>query len=363
MKLNIGDTIKRLRKEREITQEEFAEVLGVSCQSVSRWENDSCYPDIELIPTIAEFFGISIDRLMGIDETKEKEAVSKYLDEFQIAISKGNIDECITIARKGVAEFPNNYALLDKLMYALFVSGDDDGNIPEWKENMEKYDAEITALGERIMKYCPDQNIRLEASSRLAFHHILQGRKELGKKIYETFPPMELCKENQMWWALEKEEKLPFLQKAIMGAYESLRSFIWLLADADVVGVETEFVAINKIFELEKLILDGNRPKNNWGAVWLDFDIAKRYALMGDNKNMYKHLRLAVDEAKAFDKFPDEQKYSAVLVGEVTEKRTDFETSDTRTLTEILRDKWLLHDEFDDIRGTKEFKEIIESLS
>ena len=35
-------------------------------------------------------------------------------------------------------------------MYALFIAGDDDGNIPEWKENMEKYDAEITALGERI---------------------------------------------------------------------------------------------------------------------------------------------------------------------------------------------------------------------
>ena len=68
MKLNIGETIKRLRKEREITQEEFAEVLGVSCQSVSRWENDNCYPDIELIPTIAGFFGISTDRLMGIAE-------------------------------------------------------------------------------------------------------------------------------------------------------------------------------------------------------------------------------------------------------------------------------------------------------
>lgn len=38
MKLKVGEMIKRLRKEREITQEEFAEVLGVSCQSVSRWE-------------------------------------------------------------------------------------------------------------------------------------------------------------------------------------------------------------------------------------------------------------------------------------------------------------------------------------
>lgn len=363
MKLNIGETIKRLRKEREITQEEFAEILGVSCQSVSRWENNNCYPDIELIPTIAEFFGISTDRLMGVDETKEKETVNCYLEAFQKAISVGNIDECIVIARKGLTEFPNNYVLLNKLMYALFGSCDDDGNNPNWKENMEKYDAEITALGERIMKYCPDINLKLEAASRLAFNHILHGRKEMGKRIYETFPPMELCKEYHMWWALEKREELPFLQKAIKQSYELLKSFIWSLADADVVDVETEFIAINKIFELEKLILDGNRPKNAWGDVWLDFDMAKRYALLGDTVNTFKHLHLAAEEAKAFDNRPDEQKYTAVLVGEITEKKLDFETSDTRPLSEILRDKWLIHDELDPVRDTDEFKTIVASLS
>ena len=138
MKLNIGETIKKLRKEREITQEEFAEVLGVTCQSVSRWENNSCYPDIELIPTIAAFFDISTDKLMGVDEAAEKKVVDRYLKDFQAAISVGNIDACIRIARAGVAEFPNNYALLNKLMYALFASGDDTGNIPDWKDNMEK---------------------------------------------------------------------------------------------------------------------------------------------------------------------------------------------------------------------------------
>ena len=96
--------------------------------------------------------------------------------------------------------------------------------------------------------------------------------------------------------------------------------------------------------------------------VWLDFDIAKRYALMGDYDNMYKHLNLAVDEAKAFDNRPDEQKYSAVLVGEITERKLDFETSDTRSLCEILRDKWLVHDELDPVRETDEFKEIVKSL-
>ena len=138
MKLNIGETIKKLRKERDITQEEFAEILGVSCQSVSRWENNSCYPDIELIPTIAAFFDISTDKLMGIDDVAEKKAVDKYLQDFQSAISVGNIDDCIRIARAGVAEFPNNYALLNKLMYALFVATSDDADIVEWKENRQK---------------------------------------------------------------------------------------------------------------------------------------------------------------------------------------------------------------------------------
>ena len=337
-------------------------MLGISAQSVSRWESGICYPDMELLPEISKIFEITADKLLGVDDIAENKKVEEYLNRFQVAINKGKIDECISIAREGVAEYPNNYVLLDKLMYALFGSGDDDGNIPEWKENMEKYDAEITAIGERIMRHCPDINIRLEATSRLAFHHILHGRKEIGRKIYETFPPMELCKERQMWWALEKDEKLPFLRDAIKQSYEFLKSFIWLLADADVVDVETEFIAIKKIFELEKLILDGNRPKNSWGDVWLDFDIAKRYALMGDYDSTFKHLRLAVNEAKAFDEFPDEQKYSAVLVGEITERKLDFETSDTRPLCEILRDKWLIHDEFDSVRDTKKFQEIIDML-
>ena len=80
MKLNIGETIKRMRKEKEITQEEFSQVLGVSCQSVSRWENGSCYPDIELVPTIASFFDVSTDKLMGVDEITEMENVEKYLE-------------------------------------------------------------------------------------------------------------------------------------------------------------------------------------------------------------------------------------------------------------------------------------------
>ena len=187
MELNIGNQIKRLRRERDITQEEFASVLGVSYQSVSRWENNTCYPDIELLPTIADFFGISIDRLMGVDEAAEKSKAAQYTSRFQDAVSQGRIDDCISIARNGVAEYPNNYELLNRLMYVLFLSGDSDGNIPEWQENMQKYDSEITMLGERIMKYCPDQNIRLEAVGRLEHFAKLCGISGLLQRILMVF--------------------------------------------------------------------------------------------------------------------------------------------------------------------------------
>lgn len=100
MKLRIGENIKFLRKAADITQETLAEMLGVSCQSVSRWELGACYPDMELLPAIAEIFRCSADSLLGIDDSTEKAKVDQYLQRFQAAVSKGKIDECITIARE-----------------------------------------------------------------------------------------------------------------------------------------------------------------------------------------------------------------------------------------------------------------------
>ena len=363
MKLNIGNIIKYLRKEKDITQEELADILGVSYQSVSRWETGVCYPDMELIPVIAEFFGVTSDTLLGVDENIERKNIEQYLLRFQKAISQGKIYDCISIAREGVAEYPNNFVLLNKLMYALFVSGDDDGNIPEWKENMEKYDAEITALGERIMKYCPDQDIRLDATARLAFNHCEMGRKEIGRRIYESLPSDEFCKENQMWWSLADNEKLPFLRNKIKQDYEGLRSSVWLLEASGCISNEKAIIAIKKIWELEKIVYDSDVTPDAWGAAKLHLDIAKLYTRLGDSNEAIKHLKIGAEAAKAFDVRPEEQVFSSLLLGDITVTKLDFETSDTRTLCEIMRDKWLSCSDFDKIRNMDEFKDVLNILS
>lgn len=73
IKLSIAD----LRKEKGITQTELADYLGVSFQSVSKWENGITMPDISLLPTLAEYFRVSVDQLLGLKPLNNREYISR----------------------------------------------------------------------------------------------------------------------------------------------------------------------------------------------------------------------------------------------------------------------------------------------
>lgn len=80
MNLRIAENIRRLRQEQELTQSQLAERLGVSYQAVSRWENETTYPDIELLPTIAALFEITVDELLGGTVESRQEALHRDWD-------------------------------------------------------------------------------------------------------------------------------------------------------------------------------------------------------------------------------------------------------------------------------------------
>ena len=64
--MNIGQTIKALRLGKGLTQEQLADRLSVSVQTISRWETAVNYPDVLMVPTLAAFFAVSADFLLGI---------------------------------------------------------------------------------------------------------------------------------------------------------------------------------------------------------------------------------------------------------------------------------------------------------
>ena len=99
--LKIGEKIKAKRRERDLTQEELANILGVSKAAVSKWENEESYPDITLLPQIAQLFHITMDELFNYTlEHKPLVIVNEYhfglaLDDFDKSIlNHGVAKEC-----------------------------------------------------------------------------------------------------------------------------------------------------------------------------------------------------------------------------------------------------------------------------
>ncbi len=83
MKLCIGENLKKLRRKKKVTQETLADYLSVSSQAVSRWENDATYPDIELLPEISAYFGVSMEELLGCrkNETPAEQKASELQEQ------------------------------------------------------------------------------------------------------------------------------------------------------------------------------------------------------------------------------------------------------------------------------------------
>lgn len=79
MTIEIGRQIKNLRIEKGVTQEELANYLGISYQAVSKWENNVTAPDIELLPKLSIYFGVTIDELFVIPCEVQLERIENML--------------------------------------------------------------------------------------------------------------------------------------------------------------------------------------------------------------------------------------------------------------------------------------------
>ena len=88
-KQSLGIMITSLRKEKQMTQLELANLTGVTDKAVSKWERDICYPDVNSLPKLAEIFGISVDELMKckIEAKSEKMNINAMVQMIFKAVS------------------------------------------------------------------------------------------------------------------------------------------------------------------------------------------------------------------------------------------------------------------------------------
>ncbi len=116
MEMKLAENIKRLRKERKLTQEQLAEVLGVTVGAVYKWEAGLCMPEIRLIMEMADFFDLSVDYLLGYEmKDNSVKATIKRLNEYINSTDINGIEE----AEKALVKYPNNFYVvyLSALIY------------------------------------------------------------------------------------------------------------------------------------------------------------------------------------------------------------------------------------------------------
>ncbi|MBO5110250.1 MAG: helix-turn-helix transcriptional regulator [Clostridia bacterium] len=246
MQLNLGTKIRALRQRDGRTQDALAEALGITAQAVSRWESGGSYPDIEMIPAIANYFHISIDELFGYHDDREKtikdilDAATNVLSRQGFIMTRGSlpddVGECVKMLRVAAEEFPNEPKILLKLAQALQMWGwnkygakghitGPEGLIEEDVEyNAQNvYWQEALRVYEKILRSEPTPEIRVAAIRQIIPLYCKMGEYERAKVLACQQNPLAICKEILLPLATAGQEKARYLSEQILALLYALR--------------------------------------------------------------------------------------------------------------------------------------------
>ena len=189
--MSIGFNIKRLRREKGITQEQLAEYLGISSRAISQWECDRTSPDITLLPALCHIFNVSSDELLGIDILKNNEEIKKYLDNARDLCHQGKWEEYTAILREANKKFPRDYKIMQTLAEAI---------VNEYSRKAIKEYDEVFDLCNRVLAECTDSLIRYEAIDTLGTAYGYAGKRDEMLKLAEEMPRAHFSYENFMMY-------------------------------------------------------------------------------------------------------------------------------------------------------------------
>ena len=294
MDLLIGERIKKYRKNKEMTQDALAQALMVSPQSISKWECGDGYPDITLLPAIANFFEVTVDELIGNDEISAKEDVQKNFFE---VINSLSLDDQLDLALKYHKKYPRNWHIATSLMH----------RITRYQGNREvEYRKLLVDIGERILKDCTDSTMRKSAVTAMCMvcdeeeigallnrdtTFWYEGRHEIYEKRYK------LSGQEEKYWIIRNAGN--FLRtSAMIARMREHKSYI---------GKPEDSVAWNTMYLNILIGITQNTIPDAWIPEYTMqyIRLSAAYFGLGDNENGYSYLEKALELSKRWHEFPE----------------------------------------------------------
>lgn len=249
MQLNLGTKIRELRRRDGRTQEALAQVLGVTSQAVSRWESGGAYPDMNLIPSIANYFGVTIDELFGYTNQREVRIDALVAQIYEMKWKNNgvdrNIDQCITLAREALIEFPGNERLMLSLASVLYTAGgvrygechliDEEGYGVYDTEKHKTYEEwrEAIPLYEKALETLKPGPLRDRAMDELSQLYTNLGEHEKGMALAESAPDMWNSREFLQAYACDGKQYVKAHSETLLKTIRACAVFIVNITTGD----------------------------------------------------------------------------------------------------------------------------------
>lgn len=235
MELNIGSVIKKLRKEKNLTQEQLAERLDISFQAVSKWENNVALPDITLVPKIAQVLEVTTDTLFAFNLKEMQDEIEKICNE-AFEFRESDPVKSRKILEEGLVKYPENDILLNNLLYVI---------------NYSKNSDETIKIASKLIEKTNMSDVKYDALRFLAYAYNAKGDTESAVAALEKIPELYFTKLSEMAFVLSGRPKYEAAEKQKWISFETLIQMMWKIAEC-----YDENGEINKAIEETENALD-----------------------------------------------------------------------------------------------------------
>ena len=368
MTVYLGENIKRLRREKDLTQEGLAELLGVSFQSVSRWERGESYPDITMLPNIALFFNITVDELLGVGTGNDEKKINSYLSLYDTMKLK-DINLTYNEYKAAAKEFPFDFRILVRYMELIQEAGIF-GNSAQLitSGDYKRLSAEISRIYDRIQKHCTDDSIRIWSKRIMITHlkwkydclcneegkyHVYEEYLNKAKEIVETLP--SICDSRELIAVSSKENYYAThktaIEELIFHLHEELFGYCFNRTPEEKIK---QFAALQDLLDI--IYPDGNCCKNTFNRLYNFGHLGHLYQQIGNNEKAFIYIKKAAEFAVTLDSRPNETEQVKRFYNYGTAHREMGASEFMRT---VMTEHYQLSEEF---KGTREFWEIVKML-
>jgi transcriptional regulator with XRE-family HTH domain len=250
--LYIAENLRKLRKEKEHTQEVVAEMLGVSAQSVSKWERGDTLPDITLLPALANLYKVSVDKLLGMDKINEQQVKDSIFFKGHDHLRDNDFTAAIENYSDALKVYPNDEGIMSDLAMAFALKGG--------KDNL----SQAITLCERVLSNGQSDKVHHTTRAALCYIYYKVGEKDRAVTVARKLPHLRESREV----LLDQFKKEPaaddidtYLKFVAIGELDE-QDIIEIDFGIDMVPVCTEYDLVGRI---ESLRNENDAPMCNEG--------------------------------------------------------------------------------------------------